>query len=90
MLEDMYTMFTIAIVVLGAYLGITLLFVLGLAAAAARLTPVHNTVELPVQGTAESESSLEKSLSKLREIRAHVWCCRHKERARSLRIVRIR
>jgi hypothetical protein len=54
-------MITIAIVVLGAYLGITLLFVFGLAAAAARPTPAHNIVELPVQVTAESESSLEKS-----------------------------
>jgi hypothetical protein len=60
MLEEQVHMITIAIVVLGAYLGITLLFVLGLAAAAAKLTPAHNIVELPVQATAENESSLEK------------------------------
>ena len=54
-------MITIALVIVGAYLGITLLFVMGLAAAAGRPVPSTDVVEVPVQGTADGDSSLEEA-----------------------------
>jgi len=60
MLEELH-MITIALVILGAYLGITLVFVLGLAAAASRPVPSANVVEVPAAATADGDSCLEEA-----------------------------
>jgi hypothetical protein len=55
-------MITIAIVVLASYVGVSLLFVLGLAVAASRpIPPASNVIELPADMRAEGESSLERA-----------------------------
>lgn len=55
-------MLTIALIAVGAYAGIALLFLAGLAAAASRPVPaVDDIVELPANLIAESESPFEKA-----------------------------